>query len=164
MEDSIFSPRHIPYFIALTKEPYKLPPSSVSVYGFIVFYLVYLKREHFTFSDPQLSEILGLSLNTVQESLKRLQQSKLITRQREWHEWKKNYGRSVDIVYENYHILAEGGNPRNWGDGTPKNWGTKSNINNKINKINKNKDLLKYIHNPDSIFRPEEGSIPNLPF
>lgn len=166
MESNIFQPTHIPYFFQLEKEPYNLGSAAIKVYGFIVLYLIYIKAPSFYFSKNQIAKICNLHTDTVKESLNKLEDLNLIYRNYSPHPITNTSVRFTDIHRNNYLLLlqrGEGGSntPRGEGSNTP----TNNNINlNNINKNNKNSYLDKYINNPDSIFKTEEGSIPNLPF
>jgi hypothetical protein len=165
MEDRIFSPKYIPYFLILEKPPFKFNIKSIKIYGFIAFYLKQTKATEFYFTDEQIGIALDIYPTKVQESLRILTDHKLIYRFTKYDPKINKRRRFIEINSGAYQSILGGHIPQIGSPHIPQNGSYNENIKKIINKENiKTIDLDKTIYNPNNLFEIEEGSIPKLPF
>ena len=80
MEDRLFKPSYIPFFLILRQKPFEFTYNTVIIYGFIVFYLKHTKALDFYFTDDQICQVLDMNPKDVQIYLRTLSENKFIYR------------------------------------------------------------------------------------
>jgi DNA-binding transcriptional regulator YhcF (GntR family) len=108
MEDRLFKPTYIPFFLVLRKEPFKFATNTMIVYGFIVFYLKHTKAIDFYFTDDQMGVMLDMNPKDVQKALKILSRTKLIYRFTKFNNKTNKRNRFITLDLEKHTQIAGG--------------------------------------------------------
>lgn len=148
MQENIFTPEFIPYYIKEIQE-HKLTPTEWLLYGFIRFYNS-LKNQGFYFQSEQLAQIIGTTAGMIDKSLAQLDKKWLIIR-----ETTRYVGWSKRIIK-----LATWLNSRVAPDYIVGNTWLNSQI--KEEYINNNKLLLLHNNKAQALDKPREVSIDSL--
>jgi hypothetical protein len=134
MEDRVFKPTYIPFFMVLQKAPYKFPTNTLIVYGFIVFYLKHTKAIEFYFTDDQIGEMLDMNPKDVQKALKIISQNKLIYRFTKFNPKTNKRNRFITLDTLKHSEIIRGHIPQVVVPHIPQKVAINKNINKIINK------------------------------
>jgi predicted transcriptional regulator len=163
MEDRVFSPRFIPYFLNLENEPYNFNSTTIKIYGFIIFYLRYTNAPEFYFTNEQIGKMLNIYPSKVQPALKTLTESKLIYRFTKFNPKNKKRIRFIEVNSNTYAFITRGDITQKGLDDLTQKGSNNENINKIINKENKEqiteKELFEFLNG-----NTKSDKLPELPF
>ena len=150
MEDRVFTPKFIPYFLNLENDPYNFNPTTIKIYGFIIFYLRHTNAPEFYFTNEQIGKMLNIYPSKVQPALKILTESKLIYRFTKFNSKNKKRTRFIELNSNTYASITRGDiTQKGLGHLTQKG-SYNENINKNINKENKEqikeKELFEFLN------------------